>query len=268
MPIFEAVSRQDRSGLRVTGGARSSVIARRGLPVAARDRVAQREIGPRSHPGLDRPEPGRAHLHDTGNTAVALHITLILPRMISCSRMKVAVSRWLSFMPTICGIFTSASNALDRQRDVMQRRVVIDQDVELREQLRDLAEEPHRILDRRRKVIRHAEQHAVGRGIGDHAHLRHRLARVHRGDADEQRDALAHHVDGLARQRLELVGQQRMAFAEAAGGGDRRWRRRAPCGRRRCAGVRRSPYRSRAGRPPRPSRRPASSPSCRRGHAP
>ena len=136
------------------------------------------------------------------------------------SFMNVVVSRWLSFMPTICGILTKCLERLDRQRDVMQCRIVIDQDVQLREQLGDLAEEAHRVLDRRGEIIRHAEQDAVGRRVGNHAHLLDRLARIHRGHADEQRHAPAHDVDASRASVCEFVRQERVALAEAAGGGD------------------------------------------------
>ena len=94
------------------------------------------------------------------------------------------VSRWLSFMPTIWGIFDQRFERLDHGSVTWcSDRVVIDEDSEFRKHLGDVAEEDEQLNRRSRPSRKIRMDHRGGRrravDVGDDAHLLDRLARVH-----------------------------------------------------------------------------------------
>ena len=134
MPILDAVSRQDRSGLRVTGGERSSVIALAAFqsPRATASRSAKIAATAPSRPRSTRTPPRQLH-EGIELGGVAHHADLAADGLLQPDEGRgVAVA--VLHADDLRDLHQRLE-ALDRQRDVMQRRVVIDEDVELREQL-------------------------------------------------------------------------------------------------------------------------------------
>ena len=107
-----------------------------------------------------------------------------------------------------------------RQRELVVPRVVVDQDVQRREHIRDVMKEADRIGQRERLVVGDAQQNPVRVRVLDEVHLPHDLPRVGAGHADEQRHPFLDRVHGRGGDGLEFFPQQVVALAVGPGRGD------------------------------------------------
>ena len=124
-------------------------------------------------------------------------------------------------MATTAGFLRDLLERLDRQRHVMKRRVVVDHDVELREHLADVPVEADGVLQARRKVVRHAEQNAIGARISSIILIFCTASRL-LTDVTPMNSGTRFFTtatDSCA-SSAEFVRQKRVALAEAAGGRD------------------------------------------------
>ena len=94
-----------------------------------------------------------------------------------------------------------------RYGDMMQSGVLIKHDAQRGEHLGQFTDEPKRIRDGGGEVIGKSEQDAVGGRLADHLDFLDSLARIGRGDADENRHSARNHVDRLPRKDGKFIRQ-------------------------------------------------------------
>ena len=75
-------------------------------------------------------------------------------------------------------------------------RVVVNDDVHARKQVRDVMVELDRVLHMQSFVIGHTEENTIRAEVFDKIHLLNNFARIGTGNANKKRDTLSHCFDG------------------------------------------------------------------------
>src|SRR6185503_6100402 len=101
----------------------------------------------------------------------------------------------------------------DRNCNLVQRRVVVNADAELRKRVRQIEIKLHRVVDGRRVIERHAAKHAVRAGFLSEARFPKRISGMERRAADENGNALPDCADRGLDKFLFFFPEKRMKFA-------------------------------------------------------